>query len=75
MMSGTARTNTAIVTNVLLVMRRQGRTRIGAQFEYNRFTRSLRAQHPDGSRDDLLAAWRTYRSQPIDERGTIGDDS
>jgi len=55
--------------------REQGRTPIGAQFEYNRFTRAWRKQHPDGSRDDLLAAWRTYRNQPIDERGTIGDDS
>lgn len=41
----------------------------GAQFEYNRFTRSWHEQHPDGSRQELLAAWREYRNRPIDERG------
>jgi hypothetical protein len=42
---------------------------VGAQFEYNRFTRTWREQHPGGSRDELLTAWREYRRRPIDERG------
>ncbi|MFC6152641.1 DUF6434 domain-containing protein [Nocardioides yefusunii] len=42
---------------------------IDAQFEYNRFTRAWHATHPGGSREDLLAAWRTYRARPVDERG------
>lgn len=44
---------------------------ISAQFEYNRFTRAWFAQHPDASRDDVLAAWADYRSRPIDERGRV----
>jgi len=41
---------------------------IGAQFEYNRFTRVWHTANPQGARDDLLAAWRLYRSRPVDER-------
>lgn len=40
-----------------------------AQFEYNRFTQSWHKQHPNGARQELLAAWREYRNRPIDERG------
>ena len=40
-----------------------------AQFEYNRFTQSWYKLHPNGSRQELLAAWRAYRNQPIDKRG------
>lgn len=32
-------------------------------------TRAWHADHPGGSRDELLAAWHTYRSLPVDERG------
>lgn len=51
----------------------QTRGRVSAaiepQFEYNRFAREWRAGHPDGRHDQLVAAWRHYRNQPIDERG------
>ncbi len=42
---------------------------IDAQFEYNRFTRTWRKDHPQGERADLLEAWGEYRSQPVDLRG------
>ena len=42
---------------------------IDAQFEYNRFTRAWHAEHPEGTKAELLAAWQLYRSTPIDERG------
>ncbi len=42
---------------------------IDQQFEYNRFTRAWHESHADGSHEELLAAWRDYRRQPIDERG------
>ncbi|MFT3901213.1 MAG: DUF6434 domain-containing protein [Gordonia sp. (in: high G+C Gram-positive bacteria)] len=51
--------------------RNRGSTEIGEQFEYNRFTRAWRTEHPDGSREDLLAAWYDYRRRPVDERGRI----
>lgn len=51
--------------------RAQGTKPIGSQFEYNRFTRAWHEANPDGSRDELLAAWREYRSRPVDERGRI----
>lgn len=44
---------------------------IDPQFEYNRFTRAWYEEHPDGTRHELLAAWRDYRARPIDERGRI----
>ncbi|WP_336991461.1 DUF6434 domain-containing protein [Leucobacter sp. VD1] len=49
--------------------REQGERGIDAQFEYNRFTRAWHTAHPDGSREELLAAWREYRARPVDERG------
>ena len=45
-----------------------GPQEIGEQFELNRFTRAWHAQHPDGSRADLLRAWEAYRATPVDER-------
>lgn len=44
---------------------------IDAQFEYNRFTRAWRKEHPDAPRSELLAAWQQYRATPIDQRGRI----
>lgn len=41
---------------------------IGEQFELNRFTRTWHGEHPGGTRAELLAAWRRYRSLPIEER-------
>ncbi|TCL79557.1 MULTISPECIES: DUF6434 domain-containing protein [unclassified Rathayibacter] len=41
---------------------------IAPQFELNRFTRAWYAEHPDGHRTDLLAAWRQYRALPADQR-------
>lgn len=41
---------------------------IDNQFEYNRFTRAWHRDFPEGSRDELLKAWRVYRNTPIDER-------
>ena len=49
--------------------RGSGHKDIGFQFEYNRFTRAWHAEHPEGTRDALLAAWQLYRSRPVDERG------
>lgn len=49
--------------------RSQTQRDIDPQFEYNRFTRSWHEDHPDESRDALLAAWQEYRARPIDERG------
>lgn len=54
-----------------LATRGAGQKSIGEQFEYNRFTRAWHESHPDGSREELLAAWRHYRSLPVDERGRI----
>lgn len=44
---------------------------IGSQFELNRFTRRWYAQHPTGDRAQLMAAWREYRSLPVDVRGRV----
>lgn len=44
-------------------------TRIDPQFELNRFTRAWYASNPSGTSAELLAAWKNYRSLPIDERG------
>lgn len=49
--------------------RDRGVEAIDPQFELNRFTRAWSAQHPHGSRADLLAAWRAYRATPVDQRG------
>lgn len=46
-------------------------TTIDPQFEYNRFARAWRTDHSEGTRYELLAAWRLYRAAPIDERGRI----
>ena len=43
---------------------------IAPQFEYNRFTRAWRQAHPDGTREDLLAAWWAHRSSPRPAAGT-----
>ena len=42
---------------------------IDAQFELNRFTRAYYEQNPTASVTELRAAWRRYRSLPVDERG------
>lgn len=49
--------------------REQGERSIGEQFEYNRFTRAWSVEHPDGTRAQLLSAWRECRRLPIDARG------
>lgn len=49
--------------------RDQGSNGIDEQFEYNRFTRAWYETHPGGSRNELLADWRTYRDTPINRRG------
>lgn len=49
--------------------RDQGERSIDPQFEYNRFTRAWHEAHPDGGRNELLAAWQDYRARPADERG------
>ena len=49
--------------------RNQDQRSIDPQFEYNRFTRAWYEDHPTSGREELLAAWHRYRSQPIDERG------
>ncbi len=51
--------------------RRQEPNPIGPQFELNRFTRRWYAEHPAGDRAHLMAAWREYRSLPVDARGRV----
>ncbi len=41
---------------------------IGAQFELNAFLRRRRSTHPGEGREAALAAWREYRSRPVDQR-------
>ncbi|AWB87618.1 DUF6434 domain-containing protein [Mycetocola zhujimingii] len=45
-----------------------GPKEIGAQFEFNRFTRRWHEEYPEGSRAERLEAWREYRALPVDER-------
>ena len=42
---------------------------IDAQFELNRFTRAFYKENPTASATELRAAWRRYRSLPVDVRG------
>ncbi len=49
--------------------RDQGPASIGPQFELNRFTRGWYLDNPGGTRDEVLTAWRRYRSEPEDTRG------
>ncbi len=53
------------------VTRDSQQTEIDPQFEYNRFTRKWHTDHPETTREDLLAAWQLYRSQSVDERGRV----
>ncbi|MEU8267526.1 hypothetical protein AB0B89_10185 [Sphaerisporangium sp. NPDC049002] len=48
--------------------RNQERGEIGAPFELNRFLREWHAAHPGSGRQAALAAWREYRSLPVDAR-------
>ncbi len=41
---------------------------IGAQFEYNRFTRDYWLKHPDSTRDDVIAAWYEFRNTAKSKR-------
>jgi hypothetical protein len=43
---------------------------IGAQFELNAYLRTWRHDHPDGTRDEALTAWRHHRVLPIEARTT-----
>lgn len=45
-------------------------TVIAPQFELNAFVRGWHAAHPDGSREQALAAWRVHRDTPVDRRPT-----
>lgn len=38
---------------------------IGSQFEYNHFTQAWHQANPDGTRSQLLDAWRQYRETPL----------
>lgn len=51
--------------------RTAGSREIDPQFEYNRFTRTWHTANPNGTREEVLAAWQVYRSRPVDERGRI----
>lgn len=51
-----------------LATRSGGAKPIGAQFEYNRFTRAWHEANPSGERAQLLRAWQEYRSRPVDQR-------
>lgn len=48
---------------------------IGGQFEYNRFVRQWRAEHPGASHADVTAAWRVHRSLPAEDRAPTRDRS
>lgn len=50
---------------------RDQRPEPSAQFEYNRFTRAYRGEHPDASREQLLEAWAQYKATPISARGRV----
>lgn len=54
-----------------LASRDRGASDIEPQLEYNRFTRAWHEQHPEGTRGELMSAWREYRSQPVDQRGRV----
>jgi hypothetical protein len=43
---------------------------IAEQFEYNRFARAWRANHPDGAAEQMRSAWWEHRSAPTDARPT-----
>lgn len=49
--------------------RGRGGAPIGPQFELNRFTRQWWRANLGGTRDELRAAWVTYRNEPDDARG------
>lgn len=42
---------------------------IDRQFEFNRFTRAWYETNPSGTRAQLSAEWKHYRSLPLDARG------
>ncbi|CAE7793869.1 unnamed protein product [Symbiodinium sp. CCMP2456] len=42
--------------------RKEGKTAIGKQFEYNQFTRDFFAANAGGSREEMMEAWRAVRS-------------
>ena len=44
---------------------------IGAQFEYNRFTRAYRGEHPDATSRQVRDAWASYKATPISRRGRV----
>ncbi len=46
-------------------------TVIDPQFEFNRFTRAWHATNPSGTRAELLADWKHYRSLPIEARDRV----
>jgi hypothetical protein len=50
------------------VTRSEPRGEIASQFELNRFLRNWHAANPNGRPTDALAAWRAYRSLPVDGR-------
>jgi hypothetical protein len=41
--------------------------------EFNRFTRSWHAAHPDGSAAECRRAWAVHRSLPTDQRPQVGE--
>ena len=41
---------------------------IEPQFELNRFARVWWQEHPEGSRAELMEAWRSYRNTPVNRR-------
>ncbi len=43
-------------------------TEIAPQFELNRFTRQWRKDHPNGTHQELMAAWHHHRATPTDQR-------
>lgn len=48
--------------------RNRPRHEIAPQFEFNRFTRAWHQSHPDGTREQALAAWQAHRALPVDAR-------
>lgn len=52
--------------------RSRGRGPIGAQFEYNRFTRDWHDRHPGGSAAEARRAWRKHRALPAEDRASAG---
>ena len=52
--------------------RTESRSLIAPQFEYNAFVRAWRRTNPGSTHAEVVAAWNTHRSLPVEDRPPIG---